>query len=71
MSVMTRTRAGRPDPANANARRVAGAGKRLESARKLQSRSRLVKQLELLRRRVWQGNVTARASTIKIMEETL
>jgi hypothetical protein len=42
-----------------------GAGKRLETAQKLQSRSRLVEQLELLRRRFWQGNVTACASIIK------
>ena len=71
MKATTTIRAGPPDPANANARRVAGAGKRLESARKLQSRSRLVKQLELLRRRFWQGNVTARASNIKILEGAL
>jgi hypothetical protein len=71
MKAATRTPAGPPGPANANARQIAGAGKRLETARKLQSRSRLVKQLELLRRRFWQGNVTARASIIKIMEGAL
>ena len=71
MSVTTRTRAGPPDPANANARRVAGAGKRLGSTRRLRARSRLVEQLELLLRRFWQGDVTARASIIKILEGAL
>ena len=65
------TRAGPPGPANANARQIAGAGKRLRSIRRLRVRSRLVKQLKLLRRRFWQGNVTARASIIKILEGAL
>ncbi len=64
MKATTTIRAGPPGPANANARRIAGAGKRLGSTRRLRARSRLVKQLELLLRGLWQGDVTARASII-------
>ena len=71
MKATTTIRAGPPGPANANARRIAGAGKRFRLISRFSVRSRLVKQLELLRRRFWQGNVTARASIIKILEGAL
>ena len=71
MKATTTIRAGPPGPANANARQIAGASKRLRSILRIRVRSRLVNQLELLGRRFWQGNVTARASIIKILEGTL
>ena len=46
------------------------AGKRM-TRRTIDVRDRLVKRIELLCRRFWQGDVTARASIIKILQEAL
>ena len=47
-----------------------GRRKRKILTRTVDVRCRRVKPLELLRRRFWQGDVTARASIIKILRES-